>query len=225
MVQNASLNIIDPSQQSFVPGAFGGAAQVVLNTTAFDDIISQLNNVAQTFDAQVAGQNSAPISLVSTGCYANATSEDAYGSAAGEGLRDGAGYRDCAAACASPATMFNSSYTFWNCLTLGAASQYVQDQGLAVDSGDVAAVGADMGFATLAQFNATQIFDDTLSCIRGSCQDYSLGACSDEIAQLNITGLSNQATALFVGLENYCSGMDDVVDSDIAGPGVSCAQP
>lgn len=224
MVQNASLNIIDPSQQSFVPGAFGGAAQVVLNTTSFDDIISQLNNVAHTFDAQIAGEQSAPISLVATGCYANATSEDAYGSAAGEGVRDGAGYRDCAAACASPATMFNSSYTFWNCMTLAAASQYVQDEGLAVDSEDVAAVGADMGFAALTQFNATQIFDDTLSCIRGSCQDYSLGTCSDEITQLDISSVSNKATALFVGLENYCASMNDVVDSDIAGPGVSCAQ-
>lgn len=221
MVQNASLKIINPSQQSFVPGAFGGAAQVVLNTTSFDDILSQLNNVAQTYDAQAGGDVVAPISLVSTGCYANATSEDAYASAGGEGVRDGAGYRDCAAACASPATMFNSSYTFWNCLTLGAASQYVQDQGLAVDAGDVAGVGADMGFAALDQFNATQILDDTLTCIRGSCQDYSLGTCSDGIAQLNISDAENPVMALFVGLQDYCGGMDDVVDSDIAGPGVS----
>lgn len=218
MVFNVSINVVDPSQQSFVPGAFGGASQVVLNTTSFDDILAQVNNVAVSLGAQQLGSDPAPISLVSTGCYANITSERASD---GGGVRAGDGFRDCATACATPFAMFNSSYTFWNCMAIGATAYYVEEAGLAVDTDDLASVGNRMGFESLSQFNATQIFNDALNCIQGSCQDYSLGSCSTNISRLDISNSANMASALFNGLGDYCSGMDNVVDSDIAGPGVS----
>lgn len=218
MVFNVSINVVTPGQQSFLPGAFGSASQVVLNTTSFDDIIAQINNVAVSLDAQKNGENPAPISLLSMGCYANASSELA---ATGAGVRAGDGFRDCATACADPEIMFNSSYTFWNCLTLGATAQYAQDDGLAIEPDRLDAVGRRMGFESLDVFNASQIFGDALSCIQGSCQDYSLGSCTSSISTMNLDGVQDKARALFEGLQDYCTGMDDVVDSDIAGPGVS----
>lgn len=226
MVTNVSIAVVVPGQQSFVPGAFGGASQVVLNTTSFDDILAQIHNVGQSLAAQRNGSSDpAPITLVSTGCYLNASAELAAGDgAAGVRASDGF-YRDCATACASPEIMFNSSYTFWNCMTLGATTQYIERQGLAVDGDDLDAVGSRMGFERLSQFNSTQIFSDALSCIKGSCQDYSLGSCTSDVATMDISGVTNQAEALFNGLQGYCTGMDDVVDSDIAGPGVSGGVP
>lgn len=220
MVYNVGFDVIDASQQNFVPGAFGAASQVVLNTTSFDDILAQLQNVVQSYEAQQEGANPPTLSLISTGCYTNATSEQAEG---GTGVETGTGtgYRDCAAACSDPAEMFNSSYTFWNCLTLGAASLYVNDQDLIIDTASLADAGATMGFDGLDQFNSTQIFKNAIQCITGSCQDYSLGSCSSNISTLDISGASNQVLALYDGLQDYCAGMDSVVNSDIAGPGVS----
>lgn len=217
MVYNVDFNVIDPSQQSFVPGAFGAASQVVLNTTSFDDILAQLQTVVQSFQDQQEDEEPPALSLISTGCYTNATSE-ALG---GNGVETGAGYRDCVAACSDPTMMFNSSYTFWNCLTLGAAGLYVNDKNLIVDTGSLTDAGSSMGFDSLDQFNSTQIFDDLLQCIKGSCQDYSLGSCSRSISALDISGATNKVSALYDGLQGYCGGMDSVVNSDIAGPGVS----
>lgn len=212
-----AVRLEDLGQQSFVPRPFGGSSQVVLNTTSFSAILSQLNNVDQSLDAQQDLQEPAPISILSTGCYLNSTSEHA---ADGAGMRAGDGYRDCPSACASPNTMFNSSYTLWNCLTLAAASVYVADQDMILDASDLTSVGQKMGFDSLDQFNATQIFSNTLECIKGSCSDYSLGSCSKNISNLDISGAQNEVLALFNGLQGYCDGMESVVNSDIAGPGV-----
>lgn len=223
MVYSVGVSVVDPSEQGFIPKPFGGGgSQVVLNTTSFADIIGQLNSIDQAMSAQEEGRNPQPISLVSTGCYINSTGE--Y-DADGNGVRAGDGYRDCASACEDPAVMFNSSYTFWNCLTLGAASLYYDNMSMRVNQDELVAVGEKMGFDSLYQFNYTQIFDNTIQCIKGSCQDYSLGSCSDNITKLEISGSANQAMAIFDSLQDYCSGMDSVVNSDIAGPGVSaCLQ-
>lgn len=219
MSHSVGVSVVNPSEQGFIPRPFGGGgSQVVLNTTSFVDILGQLNNIDQSVSAQEEGDNPGPISLMSTGCYINSTGEQDAG---GNGVRAGDGYRDCVSACEDPAVMFNSSYTFWNCLTLGAASLYLDTMSLRVDSTELAAAGDTMGFESLSQFNYTQIFDNALQCIKGSCQDYSLGSCSENITKLDISGSSNQAMALFDGLQDYCSGMDSVVNSDIAGPGVS----
>lgn len=211
------VRLEDLGQQSFIPRPFGGSAQVVLNTTSFSTILSQLNNVDQSLAAQNNGQDPGPLSILSTGCYLNTTTENA---ADGSGMRAGDGYRDCVAACADPATMFNSSYTLWNCLTLGAASAYVADYDMSVDSTDLMNVGLRMGFDSLDQFNSTQIFTDALQCIKGSCSDYSLGSCSKNITTLSLDGVQNEVLALFSGLQDYCDGMESVVNSDLAGPGV-----
>lgn len=217
MTNSVPVRLEDLGQQSFIPRPFGGRSQVVLNTTSFSAILSQLNNVDQSLAAQENSEEPGPLSILSTGCYLNATSENA---ADGAGMRAGDGYRDCPAACADPSTMFNSSYTLWNCLTLGAASAYVADYDLAVDSVDLTYVGTRMGFDSLDQFNATQIFSDALQCIKGSCSDYSLGSCSKNVTNLSLDGVQNEVLALFNGLQSYCGGMESVVDSDLAGPGV-----
>lgn len=216
------LALVNPTQQSFVPRPFGGSAfQVVLNTTSFESILLQLNDTAQSATAQRSDQQQRPptISLLETGCYTNTSSSGADGVATGEG------WRDCATACASPDMMFNSSFTLWNCLTLGAAALYAGSQGMVVDSGDLATVGAGLGFSSLDQFNGTQIFSDALSCIKGSCEDYSLGSCSTNITTLDIGGSQDEVTALFEGLQGYCDGASSIVDSDIAGPGVCILHP
>lgn len=217
MSTSVPVRLEDLGQQSFIPRPFGGRSQVVLNTTSFSAILNQLNNVDQSLAAQESREVPGPLSILSTGCYLNATSENA---ADGSGMRAGDGYRDCPAACADPSTMFNSSYTLWNCLTLGAASAYVADYDLSVNAADLTNVGLRMGFDSLDQFNATQIFTDALQCIKGSCSDYSLGSCSKNITALSLDGVQNEVLTLFNGLQSYCTGMESVVNSDLAGPGV-----
>lgn len=218
MVYSIAVTLEDLGAQSFVPRPFGGSAQVVLNTTSFTSILGQLYNVEQSLVAQENGAEPPPVSILKTGCYLNSTSEAAFDG--GAGMRAGDGFRDCSAACASPETMFNSSFTFWNCLTLAAASTYVSDWEMILDEDSLTAAGETMGFSGLDQFNATQILDDTLKCIKGSCADYSLGSCSKNITTLDITGSQNDVSALWEGLQDYCDGMESVVNSDIAGPGV-----
>lgn len=217
---SVAIELVDPGQQSFLPRPFGGSAQIVLNTTSFDDIVLQLSDVEKTAQAQQTGQTSnlGSLSLLTSGCYINSTAEASVGN--GEGWRVGNYYKNCAAACASPGLMFNSSYTLWNCLTLAAASQYVGSQQLTIDTSELTTAGQTMGFTSLADFNATQIFTDTAKCITASCQDYSLGSCSSNITDLDISGSQNQAMALYNGVRDYCDGMDSAVNSDIAGPGV-----
>ncbi|KUI60704.1 hypothetical protein VP1G_07927 [Cytospora mali] len=209
------LELINPTQQSFVPRPFGGSAfQVVLNTTSFETILSQLKDTAQSASAQSSSQQPPTISFVDTGCYTNSSTD-------GNGVATGAGWRDCVSACSTPELMFNSSFTLYNCLTLGAAALYASSDGMVVDSGDLSTVGLGLGFSTLSQFNGTQILKDTLSCIKGSCQDYSLGSCSTNITTLDISGTKDSVTALFEGLQGYCDGASSIINSDIAGPGVS----
>lgn len=217
MALAVALSLVSPNEQSFIPGAFGGGSQVVLNTTSTDDILNQLSNVHNALNAQKENQAAAPLDLISTGCYLNGTDESLYN---GTGVRAADGWRDCMVACSNPSTMFNSSYTWWNCLTLGAASLYQETQGMDVDAGSVSSLGETFGFESLNQFNGTQILSDSVQCIKASCQDYSLGSCSKNITTLDISGSQDKVLALFDGLQNYCSGMDSVVDSDIAGPGV-----
>lgn len=221
MVYSVPVTLEDLGQQSFIPRPFGGSSQVVLNTTSFTAILGQLNNVEQSLNAQLDSAEPGPLSILSTGCYLNSTSETA---ADGSGMRAGDGYRDCAIACSQPSTMFNSSYTLWNCLTLAAASVYVADHNMIVDSVDLTTVGQRMGFDSLDQFNATQIFSNTLQCIKGSCTDYSLGSCSKNITTLDISGAQNEVLALWSGLQSYCGGMESVINSDLAGPGVRHSQ-
>ncbi|PSR77102.1 hypothetical protein BD289DRAFT_445831 [Coniella lustricola] len=232
-VNAVSIELIDPGQQSFLPRPFGGSAQIVLNTTSFDDIILQLSDVAQASETQLAEQAASntpttsssssssigALSILSSGCYINSTAEAAAANSNGWAV-GGNYYKDCAAACANPSLMFNSSYTLWNCLTLAAASQYVGSGQLTIDTSELTTAGASMGFTSLADFNATQIFEDTTNCIKASCQDYSLGSCSSNVTDLEIGGSANQAMALYHGAKDYCSGMDSAVNSDIAGPGV-----
>lgn len=217
MAQPVPLDLTNPGEQSFIPKAFGGGAQVVLNTTSTDDIFAQLGDATTALTAQRMGQNASPLELMSTGCYVNGTMESSYN---GTGVRAGDGWRDCVQACSDPGMMFNSSYTFWNCLTLGAASLYQQTQGMTVDSGALAEVGSYLGFESLDQFNGTQILTDTVQCIKSSCQDYSLGSCSKNITTMDISAAQDMIQALFTGVQEYCQGMDSVVNSDIAGPGV-----
>lgn len=220
MVQAIPMDLVDPGERSFIPKAFGGGAQVVLNTTNTDDILTQLYDATTALYTQRLGDNNnqspSPLNLMSTGCYVNATEESL--SYNGSGVRAGDGWRDCVQACSDPGMMFNSSYTFWNCVTLGAASLYQETQGLVV--GDLSTVGQSLGFESLSQFNGTQIFTDTVQCIKSSCTDYSLGSCSRNITTLDISSAQDMVSALFEGVHEYCSGMDSVVNSDIAGPGV-----
>ncbi|CAN8102469.1 unnamed protein product [Discula destructiva] len=217
MVYSIAVTLENLAEQGFAPRPFGGSSQVVLNTTSFSSILSQLHNVDQSFNAQESDDEPGPLSLLETGCYLNSTSEAAMD---GGGQRAGDGFRDCAAACADPSTMFNSSFTLWNCLTLAAASVYVADLDMIIDADSLMHAGGSMGFDNLDQFNSTQIFDDTLKCITGSCQDYSLGSCSTTITTLNISTAENEVIALWSGLLSYCDGLESVVNSDIAGPGV-----
>ncbi|ROW13978.1 hypothetical protein VPNG_04097 [Cytospora leucostoma] len=221
------LELVNPTQQSFVPRPFGGSAfQIVLNTTSFESILSQLDDTAQSAAAQRENQQPPTLSLMDTGCYyyTNSSSSSADDE---DAVVSGQGWRDCAIACATPELMFNSSFTLWNCLTLGAAALYATAittttglGGLTLDPDDLSTVGQDLGFSSLSQFNGTQIFADTLSCIKGSCQDYSLGSCDDDITSLDISGSQDEVTALYEGLQGYCDGTSSIVNSDIAGPGV-----
>ncbi|KAK2614207.1 hypothetical protein N8I77_001053 [Diaporthe amygdali] len=206
------LELVGPEELSFVPRFGRSAFQVVLNTTSFGSIISQLDDVAQSAAAQASAQQPPPISLLETGCFTN--------SSAGNGLRAGEGWRDCVEACSTPASMFNSSFTFWNCLTIGAVALYAQTDGMVLDSAKVASVGQGLGFSSLDEFNSTQILSNTVNCIKGSCQDYSLGSCTDNITTLDISGSQDKVTDLFSALQGYCDGEESVVNSDIAGPGV-----
>lgn len=193
---------------------FGRSAfQVVLNTTSFGSIMSQLNDTAGAAAAQMGGSSQPPpVSLLETGCFTN--------SSAGSGARAGEGWRDCVEACSTPSSMFNSSFTFWNCLTLGAVAMYAQSDGMVLDAGRVASVGAGLGFSSLDEFNSTQILSNTVDCIKGSCQDYSLGSCTDNITTLDISGSQDKVVDLFNALQGYCDGEESIVNSDIAGPGV-----
>lgn len=213
------MDLVTPDEQSFIPKAFGGGAQVVLNTTSTDDILDQLSAATAALDAQRNDQAPSPFNFMSTGCYVTGSEESASD---GNGGRAGDGWRDCVQACSDPGMMFNSSFTFWNCLTLGAASLYQETQGLVFDAGSLATVGERLGFDSLDQFNGTQILGDTLRCIKASCQDYTLGSCSKNITTLDMTGAQDQVAALFSGMQGYCAGMDSAVNSDIAGPGVRC---
>lgn len=208
-----SLELVGPEELSFVP-KFGRAAfQVVLNTTSFGSIMSQLNDTAAARDAQAAGAlQPPPVSLLETGCFTN--------SSAGTGARAGEGWRDCVEACSTPSSMFNSSFNFWNCLTIGAVALYAQSDGMVLNSGAVATVGQGLGFSSLDEFNSTQIFANTVDCIKGSCQDYSLGSCTDNVTTLDISGSQDKVVDLFNALQNYCDGEESIVNSDIAGPGV-----
>ncbi|KAL1859475.1 hypothetical protein Daus18300_009620 [Diaporthe australafricana] len=206
------LELMGPEELSFVPRFGRSAFQVVLNTTSFGSILSQLNDVGQAAAAQANGQQPPPVSLLETGCFTN--------SSAGSGARAGEGWRDCVEACSTPASMFNSSFTFWNCLTLGAVALYAQSAGMALDSAGVATVGQGLGFSSLAEFNSSQILDNTVNCIKGSCQDYSLGSCTDNITTLDISGSQDKVSDLFSALQGYCDGEESIVNSDIAGPGV-----
>lgn len=209
-----SLELVNPTQQTFIPRPFGGSAfQVVLNTTSFDAIVSQLQDTALSASTHRNDQQAPTISFMDQGCYTNSSID-------GDGVATGEGWRDCVSACSSPELMFNSSFTLWNCLTLGAASLYASTDGMVVDSGDLATVGQGLGFSSLDQFNGTQILRDTMSCIKGSCQDYSLGSCSDNITRLAIDGGLGSITAMYEGLQGYCDGASGIVNSDIAGPGV-----
>lgn len=222
MVAPAVFALMTPGEQSFIPRPFGGGtAQMVLNTTSFASILGQLGTVAQARREQLSGISPLPIPLLDTGCALNATSERIT-TTGGNGVRGGDGvYRDCVAACAEPGIMFNSSYTFYNCLTLGAASWYHSNNSLTIDAAQLADAGADLGFASLNDFNATQIFGNALSCIKSSCQDYSLGSCDEAITTLDVSDAADKVLGMYVGLEGYCDGMTSVVNSDIAGPGVS----
>ncbi|KAI7782436.1 hypothetical protein LA080_013435 [Diaporthe eres] len=207
------LELVGPEELSFVPRFGRSAFQVVLNTTSFGSIMSQLNDTAAAAAAQAAGSSQPPpVSLLETGCFTN--------SSAGNGRRAGDGWRDCVEACSAPSAMFNSSFTFWNCLTLGAVALYAQSDGLVLDSGQVASVGQGLGFSSLDEFNSTQILSDTVNCIKGSCQDYSLGSCTDNITSLDISGSQDKVVDLFNALQGYCDGEESIVNSDIAGPGV-----
>lgn len=217
MAQALSLLLVDPTEQSFIPKAFGGGTQIVLNTTSTDDILSQLSDATLKVTAQRENQATTPLELMSTGCYVNGTEE---AQSAEGGVRAGDGYRDCAQACSDPGMMFNSSYTFWNCLTLGAASLYAETGDLVLDASSVSVAGVHLGFASLADFNGTQILTDAVSCIKASCQDYSLGSCSRNTTALDILEAQDMVAALWNGVSDYCDGMDSVVNSDIAGPGV-----
>lgn len=213
----AQVDVINPSEQNFVPRPFGGPAsfQIVLNTTSFASVLGQLQEVYNASQAQLSSPFlDASISLVETGCFSNTTSPSAG---------DGLARRNCTQACATPSQMFNSSFTFWNCLTLGAASLYTAQGSLLLDPGGLADAGGGLGFDSLDQFNGTQIFQDTVNCIKGSCQDYSLGSCTTNISTIDIHSLTNSAdpvAALFEGLQGYCAGASSIVNSDIAGPGV-----
>lgn len=208
-----SLELVGPEELSFVPRFGRSAFQVVLNTTSFGSIMSQLNDTAAAAAAQAGGSSQPPpVSLLETGCFTN--------SSAGNGMRAGEGWRDCVEACSAPSAMFNSSFTFWNCLTLGAVALYVQSDGMVLDSGRVASVGQGLGFSSLDEFNSTQILSNTVDCIKGSCQDYSLGSCTDNITTLDISGSQDKVVDLFNALQGYCDGEESIVNSDIAGPGV-----
>lgn len=207
-----TLELIGPEELSFVPRFGRSAFQVVLNTTSFGSIVSQLNDVGTAAAAQAGGSQPPPVSLLETGCFTN--------SSAGSGARAGEGWRDCVEACSTPSAMFNSSFTFWNCLTLGAVALYAQSGGMALDSASVATVGQGLGFSSLDQFNSSQILDNTVNCIKGSCQDYSLGSCTDNITTLDISGSQDKVNDLFSALQGYCDGEESIVNSDIAGPGV-----
>ena len=211
------LELVGPEELSFVPRFGRSAFQVVLNTTSFGSIMSQVDDVAAAYAAQAGGsQVPPPVSLLETGCFTN--------SSAGNGLRAGEGWRDCVEACSAPSAMFNSSFTFWNCLTLGAVALYAQSGSMVLDSGRVASVGQGLGFNSLDEFNSTQILSNTVDCIKGSCQDYSLGSCTDNITTLDISGSQDKVVDLFNALEGYCNGEESIVNSDIAGPGVSIAR-
>ena len=212
------LQLVGPEELSFVPRFGLSAFQVVLNTTSFGSIMSQLNDTASAAAAQAGGSAQPPaVSLLDTGCFTN--------SSAGSGARAGEGWRDCVEACSAPNAMFNSSFTFWNCLTLGAVALYAQTDGLVLEPGRLASVGQSLGFSSLDQFNSTQILSNTVNCIKGSCQDYSLGSCADNITNLDISGSQDKAVDLFNALQGYCDGEDSIVNSDIAGPGVRTPPP
>lgn len=180
--------------------------------------MSQLNDTAASAAAQAGGSSQPPpVSLLETGCFTN--------SSAGDGARAGEGWRDCVEACSTPSSMFNSSFTFWNCLTLGAVALYAQSGGMVLDSGRVATVGSGLGFSSLDEFNSTQILDNTVNCIKGSCQDYSLGSCTDNVTTLDISGSQDKVVDLFNALQGYCDGEESIVNSDIAGPGVRFSIP
>lgn len=212
-----SLELVGPEELSFVPRFGRSAFQVVLNTTSFGSIMSQLNDTATAAAAQAAGSlEPPPVSLLETGCFTN--------SSAGNGRRAGEGWRDCVEACSTPSAMFNSSFTFWNCLTLGAVALYAQSEGMVLDQGQMATVGQGLGFSSLDEFNSTQILSNTVNCIKGSCQDYSLGSCTDNITTLDLSGSQDKVVDLFNALEGYCDGEESIVNSDIAGPGVSISR-
>lgn len=70
-----------------------------------------------------------------------------------------------------------------------------------------------------------QILDNTVNCIKGSCQYYSLGSCTDNVTTLDISGPQDKVVDLFNALQGYCDGEESIVNSDIAGPGVSPSSP
>ncbi len=201
-----TLHVLDPEMLQFIPRPFGSLFQVVINATSFSSIVAQLHEVLNSAQLQQDDQDAPPISLLTGSCFTN------NGSYHGP---------NCTSACADPATMFNSSFTFFNCLTLGAATVLSEAGDISITDDSVAVAGDHLGFDGLETFDGKQILEDTLMCVKASCQDYSLGACDMNINLLNISSSVDPVTDLYNGLQSYCSGAASIVNSDIAGPGVS----
>lgn len=139
---------------------------------------------------------------------------------------------NCSAVCADPSSMFSTSQTIMNCLTVSVASVLVESGDLTLNNDSVARADGRLLFGYKENgtvgFNAISALGAFADCASGVCEEKDGGTCDDalqdRIGTLS-TGLRGKdrlgaVNTMVDVLTSYCEGADRSLDADISGPGV-----
>lgn len=136
---------------------------------------------------------------------------------------------NCTAACLDSVRLFSSSATFFNCLALATTALFFQNGSTTIDVASLQAVDGMLSIGNLTAFNSPQVLESIAVCFASSCQDDNLGNCSTNPQQYftetsvsgSDIGLNERLLILYKSLYSYCDGLNNDLNSDVAGPGVS----
>ncbi|GAW20260.1 hypothetical protein ANO14919_097590 [Xylariales sp. No.14919] len=143
---------------------------------------------------------------------------------------DGAGHGVAAnysSACSIDSTMFGSTTTFLNCLTLGITAILLENGLIDLETYSVRDVDDRLQFGNLTNFDGWAVLRDVNSCISSTCQNTSTTVCDWRVhgnlteAQDPKYNATEKLQRLYMGLNQYCTGGGARPNSDVIGPGVT----
>jgi hypothetical protein len=134
---------------------------------------------------------------------------------------------DCNRTCSTPQTMFNSWESQWNCLTLAALSAYTYHPwpNATLEMMNLTAINqftSQVGVADISAFDCAGTTEKIFSCFSDSCNN-ALGNCQfDSTSDAGSFSFTFDQYLPFLNSPSpLCDNMDNNVNTDLAGPGVS----